>query len=320
MKKMISIICLFVLCCAISTPTFALDRNSVLQEPEEITAVPEKISAICESVRTRSNGTTTSECEALLMASEMTEEELQEAGYSTESIREIRSGAAEQRLREAIFERAALPAEQLANMGYTETEIIAMKNLTGSESLAELDAMGASAECAVYNDLVSHYYVTAEDKTYFICSFEWEWDKSPVIHRTDCLGMGWNHDFRIDRTQDAEYNMCYVTYVNPNDPYEAASKYDEYIVRERKKHYGECQFKVDYGDTGFYAKYGMGVMCLSQVGKAYNAKFEFNYGHSDMIGVPSVGIPPVSGSVSFENVSNVFRPIEIVNSSSPRIE
>ena len=319
MKKMISIICLFVLCCAISTPTFALDRNSVLQEPEEITAVPEKISAICEGVRTRSNGTTTSECEALLMASEMTEEELQEAGYSTESIREIRSGAAEQRLREAIFERAALPAEQLANMGYTETEIIAMKNLTGSESLAELDAMGASAECTVYNDLVSHYYVTAENKTYFICSFEWEWDKSPTIHRTDCVGVGWNHNFLIDRTQDAEYNTCYITYVNPNDPYEAAPKYDEYTMYENEGHNAECQFAFDYGDTGFYAKYGMGVMCLSEVGETYNAKFEYKYGHANVIGIPAISIP-VGLGFSFEYVSDVFRPIEIVNSSSPRIE
>lgn len=132
--------------------------------------------------------TTVSECESLMIAAEMTEEELLAKGYSAEAVADIKDGTVEQQLRKAIFERAQLSNAELLGMGYTETEITALKNLTGNETLAELDALGVSANCTTYNSIISHFYRSSNNKTYLICAFGWEWDKAPAYTRIDCAG------------------------------------------------------------------------------------------------------------------------------------
>ena len=73
---------------------------------------------------------------------------------------------------------------------------------------------GISPDRSVRNTLISHYYVASEDKTYFICQFDWEWTAPPSHRLTDSIAMDWNNDFTMDSSVDATNNVCHGTYIH----------------------------------------------------------------------------------------------------------
>lgn len=249
------------------------------------------------------------------MLKNKTTEELVNEGYSIDVVESLKNGNVEEYILEVTFEKALLSESQLSNMGYTADEIYVMKNLTGNETLEQLSTYGILADCTCYNTLVSHYYKTSTDKTYFIVSYGWEWDKCPAWVLTDCAGVGWNHDFHPDETLDTSttnYNTTYKTYVNQSDSTD--KKYSSKAMVEKELNTAEDQFDMNgfYG-TAYYVKSGSGTMALSQTGRQNDAKFSFKYGHNELLAAPSVGYP-WGVSFSLEGAESIFMPSEIVYS------
>lgn len=155
-------------------------------------------------------------------------------------------------------------------MGYSADEIYVMKNLTGNETLEQMSTYGILADCTCYNTLVDHYYRTSTDKTYFLVSYGWEWDKCPAWVLTDCAGVGWNHDFHPDESLDTSsknYNTTYKTYVNQSDATD--KKYSSKAMVEKELNTAEDQFDMNgfYGNA-YYVKAGSAQWhCLKLVNK-----------------------------------------------------
>jgi hypothetical protein len=149
---------------SLSSTVFAAESTTAEQE---ISAIPEDIVALHQQgLYARNAGATTyNEFELLQAIKAQTDDELIEQGYSAEVIADMRNGVAEERILTGTLERAKLPEEQLLKMGYTATEVAALKGLTGNETLEEISTMGILADCTTYNTLVSHIYKTSKGKT-----------------------------------------------------------------------------------------------------------------------------------------------------------
>ena len=316
MKKAISIVTACIMTTALSIPALAAQASPSTSQEKAIDAIPEEISSyhnriINGSARSLSdNVRVMNEYDILSTASQKTDAELLEAGYSEDAISQLRSGEAAEQIREVTFERAALPYDQLIRMGYTDTEIEKMKSLTGTETLAEISALGILADCTTYNTYISHTYNRSDDKTYFICGYGWEWDKCPSWLLTDCAGLGWNHDFHPDDTVDDSYNETYKTYVNQNNS--SDKKYTTEPIVEKQLQTAEDQIDLNgYYGNDYYVKSGSGEICLSQTGKVNDVKLSFKYGHNYFGPAVSVSYP---WGVSFglSGAEAIYQPDEIV--------
>lgn len=324
MKKLITMLMVPALVCTLSVPAFAINAEPSIPQEQAIAAIPEEIASTHHrminmlSRSPQNNANVLNEYEILQAASLKTDAELLQEGYTSETISQIRDGTIANQIREVTFERAALPFNELIELGYTEAEIDSMRSLTGTETLSELSALGLLAECYPYNELVSHTYVESEDKTYFICDYGWEWDKCPAWLLTDCAGIGWNHDFHPDDTVDSDYNETFKTYVNQSDS--SDEKYTTKHIYEKQLQTAEDQFDMNgfYG-SAYYVKSGSGRICLSQTGKVNDVKLSFKYGHNQLGPAVSVSYP---WGVSFglEGAESIFQPDEIVYNDFADIE
>ena len=184
---------------------------------------------------------------------------------------------------------------------------------------------GISPDCSVRNTLISHYYVASEDKTYFICQFDWEWTAPPSHRLTDSIAMDWNNDFTMDSSVDEAYNVCHVTYVNPRNSQETEEV--SLPLSQALETGAQAQLPMRDPDTGFYAKSGTGYLCLSQRGQVCNAKFSFHYQHTTLRAVPYLQLlqfmPLIHRSwfikSEIQEGEALYRPLEIVNSSRPAV-
>lgn len=326
MKKIISIVLVLMLSLSVLNLTaFAADITEQDTAVEvAITSIPNEaaqyhdniISGIARSVST----STYNEYEIIKMLEEMSVEELQQRGYSSDVIEVIENGNLEETILEETFSRASLTESELLDMGYTEEEIVILKALTGEETLEQISTRGILADCTCYNTLVDHYYRTSTGKTYFLVSYGWEWDKCPVWLLTDCAGVGWNHDFHPDDSLDTsyiDYNTTYKEYVHQLDASDV--KYTAEPMLEKQLNTCEDQLDMNgfYGSM-YYVKAGWGTMALSQTGIQNDVKFAFKYGHNEIFAAPSVGYP-WSVSFSLEGAESIFMPPELVYSDFARI-
>ncbi len=313
MKKFLSIALSLAMMCSLSATAFAADNSGISEQTEtEISMIPEEITNLHQQSLLQKNAVTSTynEYEILESSKLQTNDELLEAGYSLDVIADIRSGAAEERIVAATLERAMLPETQLLEMGYTESEIISLKNLTGSESLSEISALGVLADCSTYNTYVSHVYKKSLNKTFFKVNFGWEWDKCPAWLLTDCAGTGWNQNFHPDDTGSSTYNTSYKTYVNQLNS--SDKKYSSEPMYEQEL--GTAQDQLDmngFFGSEYYVKSGSGTMYLSQTGRVNDVKFAFKYGHNQFGAAVSVGFPWSVG-FSLEGAETVFQPQELV--------
>lgn len=301
---------------SLSIPAIAIHETSSIPQETEVSSIPAEISATHERLLnpiTRSpsdNVSVMDEYEIIQAALEKTDAELLEDGYTTETIAQIKNGEAAEAIRSVTFERAAFPANQLSHMGYSADEIATFKVLSGNETLEDLSIRGILANCFTYSEFDSHTYNVAKNKTFFICSFGWEWDKCPAWVLTDCAGIGWNHDFHPDDSVNSNYNKTFKTYVH--QLHESDKKYTTKHLYEKEQQTAEDQFDMNgfYGNN-YYVKSGEGYMCLSQTGKVNDVKLSFKYGHNQIGPAVSVSYP---WGISFglEGAETIYQPREIV--------
>lgn len=264
---------------------------------------------------------TSNEYEILKMLENMSIDELTQRGYSADTIAAVESGQLDDIILETTFERASLSVGELSNMGYSDSEITVLKNLNGDETLEEISTYGILADCICYNTLVDHFYSTYTGKTYFIVSFGWEWDKCPVWLMTDCVGVGWNHNFHpddsLDPYSDTDYNTIYKKYVNID--FSIGNKYTSKAMAEKQLNTCEDQFDMNgYYGPRYYVKGGWGTIALSQTGQQNDVKMSFKYGHNEAFASASVGYP-WGVSFSIEGAESIFMPPEIVYSDYARV-
>lgn len=261
--------------------------------------------------------TTIDEYEALQAAKAASALELAKKGYSFSEVAALHDGTAEREITEKIFETAQLPEDMLSTMGYSDEKIAILKSLSGNETLEELSVRGALASCDVTNKLVAHTYSTLEDETYFAASYTWKWDQCPAFLKTDCIGIGWNHDFAID--EDALPSTTTIEYVGVLNS--AAKKTKTTNMLEKEINTVEYQFNAGpyYNGDQYYAKSGYGTIYLSCVGKVSNVKLQFKYAHSAITaGAPTVSAP-WGVSFGFEHATEIYVPTSVVNHGAPTI-
>ena len=318
MKKIISFILVLLICSNFCCFSSAAQIEEEIFLEEQTGCIPEEvISDFEENIRRAEmlEDSSVSEFEIYKKAENMSISELVDAGYSLEVANKIKNGELEETILQAVFERASLPEDTLSNMGYTREEIRKMKSLTGEETLSEIEALDVSAEVTCYNYLRSHYYKKQENKTYFIVSFGWQWSKTPIMLLTDCVGLGWNHDFHPENLSSS-YNKHYITYLNKNDALDTQSLTQNLVEKNLQTSESIVDVQILHGLKYYWAKSGTGDMCLSQIGKASNVKFTMKYGHNEMGIAPSVGYP-WSISFSLTEAESIFQPPELEYSAAP---
>lgn len=102
-------------------------------------------------------------------------EELQHLGYSDTEIQEIKNLSYE----DALYERAQLPTSELKALGYNDAQISFMKNYDGRPLTDDqIDLMSAEIvnNISIWPDNASENLVT--------CHYYWEWDIKPVVYGT----------------------------------------------------------------------------------------------------------------------------------------
>ena len=320
MKKTVIFFLSLCLCIVPCFSSLAAQKETFSEE--RINGIPEEILTDFEKnivLAKNSRNSSISEFEIYKKAKYMSTKELVKQGYTSEDANKIQNGELEEVILQAFFERSNLPSDTLSNMGYTMKDIQKMKNLTGNETLSDIEALAVSAKVTCYNTLKSHYYEKSTNKTHFIVSYGWEWNKTPLMQLTDCIGIGWNQDFSIKSDASSSYNKHYKVYINRNNS--SDKKSINTTLKEKQLQTIEDKFSVstEYNLKYYDIKSGSGIMYLIQEGKANNAKFSMKYGHNTIGTSPSIGYP-WGVSFSFSNAESIFMPDEIVTSVTATVK
>lgn len=259
------------------------------------------------------DGVTINEIDLLLSRMEQTPAALSEVGFGTEEIDDILSGETEAKVRAELLRRKELPDQTLRGYGYTDDEIQMLRELTGTESLEEYRTLAAEFTC--YNTLKFHRYYTDIDITHFVYTFEWEWDRFPVMNSESAIvGLGWNNkELMLGYEVLASWNYHYLTYLDETDG--STSNVRARLV-ENDFENAEHSFPMNEGSG--WAQSGRGTISLYAAGEFNNLKGSFKYGTSTLqVGFPSVSLP-YGLSFQFEEVDVTYTPDSgVVTSARP---
>lgn len=307
MKKFFICCLLFVMVAYTSLPVLGVTRNMSDESTDTLSLTTnEDRYARHETMIAEAQelGGSTNEYDAYLELKSCDSDELTDRGYTKEEIAAIHSSTLEGKMLAEVFRRATLDDETLTNMGYNTQEISQLRALTGDETLAEV-APFALASVTCYNTITSHTYSNSYDKTYLLADFGWEWDKMPVIKRTDTIGCGWSEDYYPDNSVGDNVVTNVYRQLNgaPN------TKEVDTGLYEKQLETAEHQFEMQPTLAGieYWCESGYGTMTLSQAGLDNNAKFSFKYAHDTMGITPSVSAPWGIG-FSFDHAEDIFTP------------
>lgn len=225
---------------------------------------------------------------------------LEEEGYSQDEIIEIKGNSFEAR----ILERASLPADNLSRLGYTSDQIRILKevDITGQVNLSDDQLRAITGTCTGWISPV-----TASKSEYRI-SYEWEWDHAPIICYKDSFAVRWEaigtNGLPVDST--AGYlTSGYVNYYDDSGYYIGVEK-----ISPSKENIGfnVVQFNFNVGSgTATDPVYAMSGSANVQIQKDqgitrdfYYLKVSGLYGHTVAnIGAPSVSVSDGGISLSF---------------------
>lgn len=227
-------------------------------------------------------------------------------GYSLADIENAKSGELEREIVTELVTRASMSDEILKQKGYTQSEIVQLRSLTGNESIESV--RGLLASVTVTNRKNAYYYKTSADRTYFLIDVSWTWDKEPAVHWTDIAGAGWDGNYQLTKHISSTNNRLTLTCVGNGGP--IADKTVYAYMKSTDINAGEATFAMNQGayytQSFYWVKSGSGTIELSIVGHDNNAEFIFKYGHATLNMSPSVDLGGLS--LSFSTGIDTFTP------------
>lgn len=251
------------------------------------------------------------------------EKELYNQGYSKGEILAIK----EINLDELIIkqlERVDETIKELENSDGSKDRIATLKNLrskygnrtslsrtTFAKSMdvsSNIDSTRLSAyetralfgSLTLSHQIVSHSYISSQDKTRAQIRFEWTWDSRPIIMEEDIVALSWVGAF----SYDVGYHTVEFRQSDGTLEKSKSVPIQGYKVRSCKS-----TFDLTEPYQAGYAKKGTGLVSISQAGLERNLQVQFGYGHSTLFFTPSISLSGAGFSFS-KGVTDHFAPIQ----------
>lgn len=278
MKKLLSFLLSLALAFSLSLPAFAVSN-----EPD----VPTEPAAYTVTVN---------EYDVYVDVRNISNEDLESRGISEEQIDLIKSDAIENEL----LEKAALPVDELSEMGYDGDQIAILKNYNGQaiEDTPELRGLFA--------DMTAKFYKSSASTSSLKVRVFWEWSNAPALAGdaiTDLIALRWQGTDIAGQPINVAFNSskssANVNYYTRDGEYRFNRSVD--IVCDSPYDHAYAEIPVSSGEYedgwSIYAKSGNMYVQVDRTGthSIKEAAFVFGYGHTVIVISPSLSLPASFG-------------------------
>jgi hypothetical protein len=208
-----------------------------------------------------------------------TDDELLSMGLDKDAIKNLRKAD----FKAKIKERARLDDKVLKGMGYSDAQIVTLRNFDGSD--AQASAIGATLSISGYTGEYTYYSSTNMTKHQGIVT--WEWDYCPFFTLTDVVAFSWWEGWHLSSDS---FNKVYYVHslgtrpeqysVNRFTAVETIAAQNAFSVK------GTFYYNLDY----MYARRGTVSARIYTAGNVLNSNMMIKYGHREVVGTPSVNL------------------------------
>lgn len=196
-----------------------------------------------------------------------------------------------------LYEMKLKDSSELKALGYTDTQINAIKAFDGSDEMMAL----ASASVEYTIDIKSYTYSSSKNISEAKVKIDYKWSGMPAFKSKDVLGFAWSNDFDVDLNK----SYLKVTYTNANYP--NTIKQVTYDIDEIGLNLAEVVFPLHetkgtgsdlIGLTGLK---GTGYVYFTKAEKINVFKLYSSYGHTRVNINPGVdiGTSGLTGGITF---------------------
>lgn len=232
----------------------------------------------------------------------MTDEQLQEIGYSPEDIQQLRSYD----YVKALKERARLDRKTLKNLNYTDEQIDIFHNFTAKEeqlgslssslSFTEEQLAALSSSMSFDGYLYEWSYTGATSTNKLIQKYNWTWTTAPLNLMEDVIGVGWTPPLLMDYQPSSDiFNT--VFYKSAVTGYGTRNITHNFEMKDAAGAASDTFDIASFTQTGAlidWAYHGYGSMSLSYIGAMMtDGGAIVRYGHtfSAFSWEPTISIP-----------------------------
>lgn len=241
---------------------------------------------------------------AYIASKAMTDQELLDAGLTKIQLEELRAFSME----DALLERAQLPTDTLRAYGYTDEQIVLLKEYDGSPLTANSAVLAATSDCVGTYD-IGNYSTSSIGLTY-----TWTWSIVPLVKMEDTVVVAWEgvrkpDNLYFDLTPST--NIMYLHFYNMTTGARASSQ-DSFVqgLHVSTQNYTSFRFDMTKNDNYYWAKEGVVYLTLypdSSTSPINYIDLGAGYGHQTLVGSYTFSVSP-SLEVSFSSEL----PIEVV--------
>lgn len=243
-------------------------------------------------------------------------EELMDAGMSEAEAEEALAFD----YKEALYERAQLPEEKLAALGYTEEQIQILKDFAANPD-GDYDFAATAATLQGNISLISG------SSTFRIVKYSWNWTSMPLINMEDHVGVRWqgvnNSGYTVDMSNDPNSGSATtnrvgkVTYYDVNGGAQSATESLSLTLDAINKSLTtDFPMSKNVGGSTIWAKSGY-ITCrvTTRDGVVVNyVNFQATYGHKTLnwsIGISysggfGIGFTPTSCISNYTWPSQIY--------------
>lgn len=207
-------------------------------------------------------------------------------GYSLNEIDTIQNLDSEYRAHLEQF--TDMETEALKNLGYSDEQILILRNFSGSQR--EIQALAAGCNLSLYCDYAT--WSDTKNRTDSRLRYSFNWTGVPLIKTTDIVSVRWN-DWTI-HSHSANVTYAPISGTGSNIIANAT-----YVPNNGPLAYGSSfRFAMTRNDNSYWGKSGTGFFNLYHNYYKKDMSAYAEYGHSTIICTPSASIP-ISGEFSF---------------------
>ncbi len=236
----------------------------------------------------------------------MTDDELQENGFTLEKIEEIRNFDYEGEIRKT----AKLDDKTLLAYGYTDKEIIALREAASMEDIPEnvIKSISTSTMTSVVRYVSNGSRNEAGITMYYVnLKYSWSWNRVPLVKFIDTVAIAYasntGYDFsyciQSGNSVRADFQPIYPGYTTIPQ-----AKSWQYSIDKTNCIYANLglQIKDEDGLMTHFAYDGYGTFQLTNRSNCARLRINACYGHTIVNIVPdfSVGISSISPIIDFE--------------------
>lgn len=234
---------------------------------------------------------------AYIASKAMTDQELLDAGLTEIQLEELRAFSME----DALLERAQLPTDILHAYGYTDEQIVLLREYDGSPLTENSSVLAATSDCVGTYD-IGNYSTSSISFTY-----TWTWSIVPLVKMEDTVVVAWQgvrkpDNLYFDLTPST--NIMYLHFYNMTSGARASSQ-DISVqgVHSSTEDYTSFRFDMTTKDNYYWAKEGVVYLTLypdSSSSPINYIDLGAGYGHQTLEGSYTFSVSP-SLEVSFSS-------------------